>query len=125
LAGNNFDIALFLINQNSDVNMKDAEGRTALHYICENQVVFEGQNLNIIVAKKLLQHGADIHLRDKLGNSVMRSAAINCKGRNYEMVSLFLEYNADILIKNIFGRSALDTAMQIGYERLINILLRK
>lgn len=125
LAGKNFETALFLIDQNIDVNMRDSNGQTALHYISEKQVVFEEQNLNVFVAEKLLEHGADINIKDKYGNSAFRTAVFNCKGRNYEMVDLFMKYNPDILTKNNFGNSPLDTATKFGDEKLINILLKK
>ncbi len=117
ISGGKFDIATFLINNRINVNYINLDGQTALHLICVNQ--------NLDVAKELLKKGADINLRDKYGNNAMWTAVFNCKGRNYEMVELFMTLNPDIMTKNNAGRSPLDFAMQVGNEKLINILLKK
>ena len=54
----------------------------------------------------------------------MWTAVFNCKGRNYEMVELFMMFNPDIMTKNNAGRSPLDFSMQVGDEKLIDILLK-
>ncbi len=117
ISGGKMDIALFLINNGIDVNITNSDGQSALHLICVNQ--------NINIAKILLEKGADINLRDKYGNNPMWTAVFNCKGRNYDLVELLMEYRPDITTKNKAGRSPLDFAMQVGNNRLINILLQK
>lgn len=117
ISGNKFDIASFLINSGIDVNLTNSGGQTALHLICVNQ--------NIGIAEELLKNSVDINLRDKYGNNAMWTAVFNCKGRNYEMVKLFMAFNPDIMTKNKAGRSPLDFAIQVGNEKLINILLKK
>jgi hypothetical protein len=117
ISGSKFDIASFLINNGIDVNLTNSDGQTALHLICVNQ--------NIDVAKEMLQNNADISLRDKYGNNAMWTAVFNCKGRNYEMVELLMTLKPDIMTKNNAGRSPLDFAMQVGNEKLIDILLKK
>lgn len=117
ISGNNFDISSFLIEKGIDINMKNADGQTALHLICMNQ--------DLEVAEKLLQKGIDVDIKDKYGNNALWVAVFNCKGKNYKMVELLMNYNPDILNKNKAGRSPLDFAKQVGNERLINILTRK
>ncbi len=117
IAGSNFDIASFLIKSGIDVNLRNSDGQTALHLICVYQ--------NVEVAKELLQKKANINLRDKYGNNPMWTAVFNCKGRNYEMVELFMTLHPDILTKNKAEMSPLDFAMQVGNEKLIDILLKK
>ena len=116
ISGSQFDISTFLINSGIDVNLTNSDGQTALHLICVNQ--------NIDVAKELLKKGADINIRDKYGNNAMWTAVFNCKGRNYEMVELFMTLNPDIMTKNNAGRSPLDFAIQVGNKKLINMALR-
>ncbi len=115
ISGNKFDIALFLINNGIDLNMTNSEGQTALQLICVNQ------NLN--VAKELLKKGINIDLRDKHGNNGIWTAVFNCKGKNYEMVKLIMEYKPDIYSKNKAGRSPIDFARQIDDKDLLNILV--
>ena len=116
IEGNKFDISLFLIENGIDLNLIDSEGNTALHYICNTQ--------NIEIAKLILEKGADLEIRNKYGNNAMWTAVFNCKGRYYEMVELFMQYNPDIITKNKAGRSPLDFAKQTNNEKLIKILIK-
>ncbi|WP_202964977.1 ankyrin repeat domain-containing protein [Neobacillus niacini] len=71
IAGENFDISLFLINNGIDVNMTDEDGHTALHSICEHP--------NLDVAREILKRGGDINIRNKYGNNELWTAVFNCK----------------------------------------------
>lgn len=117
ISGHNFAIAHFLIEKGINIGMKNADGQTALHLICANQ--------DLMIAKELLQREIDINIRDNYGNNALWTAVFNCKGRNYEMVELLMNYHPDILNKNHAGKSPLDFAKQVGDERLINILLKE
>lgn len=114
ISGKQFDIALFLIKNGIDINMTNSDGQTALHLICINQ--------NLDIAKELLQNGIDINVRDKYGNNAIWTAVFNCKGKNYDMVKLLKNYNADINNKNNVNKSPLDFAKQINDDILINLL---
>jgi ankyrin repeat protein len=115
ISGGQFDIASYLIDRGVDVNLENADGQTALHLICVNQ--------NIEVAKKILLNGGDINIRDRYGNNAMWAAVFHCKGKNYEIVELFMQYNPDIRTKNKAGRSPVDFAQKVGNERLLRMLL--
>jgi hypothetical protein len=117
IAGRKTDIALFLIKSNIKINIQDLEGRTELHYIC----IYP----NIEVAKAILERGGDINIKDGNGNNAIFSAVFNSKGRYYDMVELFMQYNPDINAKNNRGISPLDFAVKAGYEKIINLLLKQ
>ncbi|MCX7571774.1 ankyrin repeat domain-containing protein [Tumebacillus sp. DT12] len=117
ISASKFDIASFLINNGIDLNLTNSDEQTALHLICVNQSIY--------VAKELLQNKVDINIRDRFGNNAMWTAVFNCKGMNYEMVELLMTFNPDVMTKNNAGRSPLDFAMQVGNEKLIDILLKK
>lgn len=117
ISGNNFDIAVFLLNNNIDVNMTNSDGQTALHLICINQ--------DFDVAEELLKKGIDVNLRDKYGNNAMWMAVFNCKGKNYKMATLLMKYKADIYSKNKAGRSPVEFAVQIKDEKLLEIINQK
>lgn len=114
IAGRQFDISLFLLRNGIDVNITAKEGYTALHLICENP--------NLEVAREILKLGGDINIRDRYSNNALWTAVFNCKGRYYDMVELFMQYNPDTITKNIAGRSPLDFAKQIGDAKLIGML---
>ncbi|MEC1526245.1 ankyrin repeat domain-containing protein [Neobacillus niacini] len=114
IAGNKFDISMFLIKNGIDVNMTDADGNTSLHLICEHP--------NLDVAKEIFTQGGDLNIRNKFGNNAVWAAVFNCKGRYYYMVELFMKYNPDTTTKNKAGRSPLDFAKQVGNDKLVNLL---
>lgn len=114
IVGRNFEIALFLLEQNIDVNVTNINGQTSLHLIC----IYP----NIEVAEKILKNGGNIYSRDKFGNNPMWTAVFNSKGNYYEMIKLLIKFKPDVVGKNKAGRSPLDFAMQVGDEKLINIL---
>jgi uncharacterized protein len=114
IAGETFDIALFLIKNGIDVNMKAEDGHTALHSICVCS--------NLDIAREILKRGGEINIRDRYGNNALWTAVFNCKGRYYDMVELFMQYNPDTTTKNKAGRSPLDFAKQIGDAKLIEML---
>jgi len=114
IAGRNFGVAEFLLENGIDVNMTNIEGQTALHYITDFP--------NMEIAKKILEQGADINIRDKFGNNALWSAVLECKGKYYDMVELFMQYKPDVLTKNKAGRSPLDFATQVGNDKLIALL---
>lgn len=114
IIGKHFDIALFLIQNGIDVNMTNSEGQTALHLICVHP--------NIEVANAIFEKGGNVNIRDKYGNNALWSAVFNCKGRYYDLVELFLKYKPDVNTQNKAGRAPLDFAIQVGNEKLANLL---
>jgi uncharacterized protein len=114
IAGENFDIAMFLIKNRIDVNLTDEDGNTSLHLIAENP--------NINVAKEILNRGGDISIRNKYGNNPLWTAVFNCKGRYYDLIDLFMQYNPDTKSKNNAGKSPTDFAKQVANVKLISML---
>ncbi|MFJ7729308.1 ankyrin repeat domain-containing protein [Neobacillus sp. NPDC097160] len=114
IAGRQFEISLFLIDNGIDINMTDEDGFTSLHYIA----IYP----NLTVAKEILNRGGDINIRNKYGNSALMTAIVECKGRYYDLVELFLQYNPDTTLKNNTGLTPIELAKKRGYEKLINML---
>jgi uncharacterized protein len=114
IAGKNFDIALFLIENRINLNMTDEDGNTPLHLIAEHP--------NLDVAKDILYRGGDITFRNKYGNTPLWTAVVNCKGRYYDLIELFMEYNPDTKSMNNAGKTPIDFAKQVANKRLISML---
>ncbi len=117
IAGRNFEIASFLILKGIDTNMVNSDGQTVLHIITFYP--------NFEITEALLKNSTDVNLRDKHGNNALWYAVFNCKGKDYDLVRLFMRYDVDIYTKNKAGRSPLDFAIQIGDQQLQNLLINR
>ena len=107
------DIANDLIRRGIDLNHKDGNDATALHYCAEYQ--------DISMASVLLQHNADINAEDKFGNQPLWYAVFEARGK-YELVELLMENGANSEHKNRANRSPLNFAKQIEDAELVRIL---
>lgn len=88
----------------SDLNKKDPEkGYTALH-IC-------AQDGNIDFAKKLIEAGATIDIKDKYGNTPLFKAVFNNKKN---MITLLLGAGANPKIKNKKGVSSISLSKTVA-----------
>lgn len=102
-----------LIARNINVNHKDMNSRTPLHYAANSK--------EIELSKLILNSGGDLNIEDKYGNQPLWTAVFNAKG-DYEMVKQFIEFNPDVNHKNQNGKSPLDFAQQINDQSLVSIL---
>ena len=62
ISGHKWDIAEFLINEGIDVNLKDSEGATALHDLCD--IRLENYEIQMSLIKKLLDLGCSVNEPD-------------------------------------------------------------
>lgn len=88
---NNTDLLKWLISNGANVNHKDKNGYTALH--------FTGQERNFESAKILIENGADIELSDNHGNTPIVTAIFNSKG-DYSLVKLLVSKGANLDMEN-------------------------
>jgi len=94
-----FDKAKELVRSGVDVNYQDpSSGSTALMLACGYDFAD--------MAKFLVEHDADLNLRDKLGQTALMIAAY----RSVELFNLLLSKGADIKVKDQEGRTALTHA---------------
>ena len=122
------DSALVLLDNGTDVEVKDEHGHTPLHLaILEMEgTVFSGQCRNrtpsplerhnyLGIASKsmvhiLLEFGAEVDTRDELGNTAVHMAA---KGASYDVLDLLMEFGGMhcLLAKNLEGFTPHDIAV--------------
>ena len=86
-----------LLNKGVFINFQDEKKRSALHFSCV------GSHSHI--TQLLLQHEADVFLKDSVGNTPLHLAVI---ANNIDNVLLLLKSGADPLIQDMFKRSPLD-----------------
>lgn len=115
VANSQIDIAEILINSGININQQDNNGQTPLHYTA---IYY-----SIEIARKILSNGGNANIRDKWGNNALWTAVFNAKGR-YELVELYIHYNADANNINNAKKTPLDFAKQINDAKLLDILVK-
>jgi hypothetical protein len=97
--GDHEALAVLLAAPGCEVNAKDEEGRTALHFAC-------GYG-EIACAEALLSAKADADATDKNSNTALHYAA--GYGRR-DVVQLLVDAGASVVLKNADGKSPIDVA---------------
>ncbi|MCJ1236522.1 Ankyrin-2 [Varicellaria rhodocarpa] len=93
-----------LLKKEADVNVKNYQGQTALH--------FSTSKTNIDVARKLIAHGASARVKDKRGQLALhRAAAIG----SVPMIKLLLEHKSPLNATDVAGYTALHHAISEGH----------
>ena len=108
--GHKWDIAEFLINEGIDVNLKNSDGNTALHYLCN-----EGSKTHTEVMKLIqmvLDRGASVNELNKEHSTPLIKASAKSNGPGFERFKLLLNYNPDIYVQNKAGMSCFILAEQ-------------
>jgi ankyrin repeat protein/beta-lactamase regulating signal transducer with metallopeptidase domain len=99
-----------LISKGAEVNSKDKNGWTPLHYAGL-------QSIDFLVAK-----GADVNARTNQGETVLHLLAT---GGNEDEVQLILSKGIDINVKDTLGQTALHRAIVFSQSAIAKILIKK
>ena len=103
-----------LLGKGADINTKDNDGWTALHYATRHQTTE--------MAQLLLDRGADINAKDNDGWTALHCAAVY---KNTEMVQLLLDKGADVNAKTDIGKDALNYARENKNQEMEQLLLQQ
>ncbi|MFC1547248.1 ankyrin repeat domain-containing protein [Candidatus Neomarinimicrobiota bacterium] len=143
------DVARYLIEQNADINLKDKDNDSPLHYtgifgnleIAELLLAKGAASLNegnsrqmtplhfacerghAEVVEFLLDSGADMEARDGMGRNALLCA---CAGRNMVTIETLLNKGADINERVVQGDNEYTTlavAAMYGFRDLVNYLI--
>jgi len=113
-ADNCFELICYLVQVGSDVNARDADGRSALYTLS-----VEGQTE---AAAWLLRAGADPMSTDTEGRTALHAAAWH---GHRDLVSLLLDHRVDPDACDIEGRTALQSAAWQGHTSVVTLLLER
>ena len=130
LAGH-YDACVYLVEHKADVNLKSYKGATSLHNAClftsENVVKVHsqcsisqrsGSLADAVIAKLLLEHGAQVNHTDKYGETPLHTAArslpsmrvlealdvtslLDTDSASCRIVNMLLAYGADPTMRNV------------------------
>lgn len=95
----NLEMVKLLLKHGADVGIKDEKGLTPLHMSAKSEI-----------ADTLINSGANINAIDNEGNTPLSTAASN---RKYDVVRTLLSRGADKKIRNAYGKSPADIAIEI------------
>ena len=108
-------VVRMLCEHGADVAALDGMNRTPLH--------LAAMSGDVSVVSELLRHGADTNLQDWDGNTPLHHAVIVGKGSVLQR--LVRAASTDLDLRNSQGRTATQTATDIGRPRLANFLMRE
>ena len=103
-----------LIDQSADVNAPQADGMTALHWVCLHD--------DLEMAKLLIETGADVNSANRYGVTPLTLA---CTNGNGALVELLLDAGADPNSSLPGGETALMTASRTGRVGPVKALLAR
>jgi hypothetical protein len=95
----------YLIRSGADVNLKDANGYTPLHFAAQEQ--------SVEITRLLLDAGAKVDERDHHGNTPLSNAVFHYRGDG-SLIELLRERGADPFAKNNYGSSPVELARSIA-----------
>lgn len=109
---NQYNTLRALVKRGLDVNMRDRNGRTGLHWAAEKG--------NVESVEVLLESGADVNAADGDG---MTPLAIACMDGEYEIASALLKYGADANCRDSEGLTPLCHAKAKQRRNIQKLLL--
>ncbi|XP_068761626.1 homeobox protein Wariai-like [Montipora capricornis] len=102
-----------LIDLGADVNAQTSPGK-------QGPLLFAASSNNYMVARLLLEHGADGNIKDQWGKTPLQKAVTQ---KNVPLVELFLENKADVNIQDWLGVTPLHKAVMLNDVPLVRLLL--
>jgi uncharacterized protein len=101
-----------LLKERADVNVREADGTTALYWAATKN--------DVAIGSALLRAGADVKAASRYGITPLQVACLN---GNAEFIELLLKAGADAGAATPAGETALMTASRTGVADAVNVLL--
>ena len=109
---------LQIIKEGYDINERDCYGVTALWYAARED--------RYEMARILIEHKADLEVKDKYGNTPLSNAVFSYKiVPDGKLIKLLVDAGADVNSENNYGVSPLGLAKTIGDFPYLDILEKK
>ena len=116
-----------LLSNGADPNCQNHRGKTVLFTLARSVCNSLGQSSDDLnMCRLLLDHGVDVHLKDKEGNQVLHCLASHSSGNfatTQELAKLLLDRGAALNDTNDQGCSPLYIAIYYGNRQLSRLLL--
>jgi tetratricopeptide (TPR) repeat protein len=100
-----------LLKKGAEVNVKDKNGETPLHYSAS----YGHAN----ISEYLITHGAEINIQNNIGETPLHTAVY---WGYKDIIELMIKKGADLNIKDENGKTALKTAIEMNYRGLSELL---
>ncbi len=105
LSQNNTEITDYLIQKKVDINLKNNQNKTALHYVKSPKM-----------AEYFLKKGFDINAKNKEGNTPLMLALLD---NNKPLIKFLIENNADVNSQNSMGNVPLHLVTDVEIATLL------
>jgi ankyrin repeat protein len=105
---------VMLASYRGDVNAKDKEGNTPLHYAAGS--------ISKEFVKLLIDGGADVNARNKFNRTPLHIAAVE---NRVEIAQLLIESGADVDARDEYGWTPLHWAVKEGHQKVAELLVEK
>ncbi|WP_422137647.1 ankyrin repeat domain-containing protein [Endozoicomonas sp. ALC020] len=112
---NSYSVVRFLLRVRLiEINAKDDQGNTSLHYAIQNN--------DIKMIAILLSKGADINIMNRLGYTPLHFAV---QLENQEAIKLLIQKCANLNIRDNKGQTPLHVALRVGNQEAIKSLIQE
>lgn len=108
----NYDIAEILLENGANINLKNNDGNSALHYLVRDKI----ENVEL-----LLKYDADVNIVNNDNETPILTAVLY--GGKQEVIELLIRYKADINIANNSGKTPLFYAIEKNNLDIAKILI--
>jgi ankyrin repeat protein len=106
-------VVMFLLDSGADIDAREEDGETPLHYATWRSRLETG--------RLLIERGADIEIRNNWGRTPLLIVARETG--NVDMAGMLIEAGAEVNLRDEGGESPLDLAAWRGFRDLVNLLL--
>ena len=110
------------IEETKDVNVKDKNGLTPLHWTFKKIYTLNFAFKSIEVIKLLIEHGANLNAQDNNGNTPLYDA---CWYGYLEIVQSLLNRGADVTMETAKGITPLEIAAERNHKEVVWFLTRQ